>query len=122
RLEQPPPGRERLLAFGALRAFQADERPSLTREPFAFLLAFDEGSDHRDELLLRRRRVVRLEDPGVRLHDLAERPEAHALAVRERPALAPVDQVGIGLSDLEQLGDEPALADAGDADERHELR
>ena len=78
--------------------------------------------DHRDELLLGRRRVVGLENPGVRLDDLAERPEADALAVGERAALPPGDELGVGLGDLEQLGDEAALADPGHADERDELR
>ena len=64
---------------------------------------------------------VRLEDAGVRLHHLAERPEADALAVGERAALPPVDELGVPLDRLEELVDEPALADARLPDEGHEL-
>src|SRR5207302_11151963 len=75
----------------------------------------------RGELLLRRFRVVALEDPGLRLHDLAQRPHAAALAVGERASLAPPIDVGIRIENGEELGDEAALADAGNADERDEL-
>ncbi len=64
---------------------------------------------------------VRLEDACVRLHHLAERPEADALAVRERATLTPVDELGVPLDRLEELVDEPALADARLPDEGHEL-
>src|SRR5204862_117291 len=57
----------------------------------------------------------------VGLDDPAERPAAHALAVREGAALAPGDDVLVRIRGLEQLGDEAALADAGYADEGHEL-
>ena len=89
RLEQPPPGGERLLALRTLRALEADEGTRMAGEPLPLPLVLRERLDHRGELLLRRRRIVGLEDPGVRLDDLAERPEAHALAVGEGAALAP---------------------------------
>src|SRR5689334_18183363 len=76
----------------------------------------------RGELLLCGLGVVALEDAGLRLHDLAERPYAPALAVRERAALPPPVDVGIRVERREELGDEAALADPGDADERHQLR
>ena len=58
----------------------------------------------------------------MRLHHLAERPEGDALAVWKRTALPPVDELsGSRSTDLGELPDEPALADAGDADERDEL-
>src|SRR5205814_5452497 len=43
--------------------------------------------------------------------------------VREGSALSPRhDRLGVAVHDLEQLADQAALADAGDADERDELR
>ncbi len=78
-----------------------------------------------DGLVDLRRDVVRrvlLEDAGLRLDDLAERPERDPVAVREAAALAPGDELGVGLDDAVELVDEAALADAGDADEREELR
>ena len=73
------------------------------------------------ELLRRPPPAVGLEDAGLRLHHLAERPERDALAVRKRAALAPGDELGVLVDRPEELVDEPALADPGDADERHEL-
>ena len=60
-------------------------------------------------------------DSGLRLDDLSERPQRHPVAVRQAAALTPGDELGIVLHDLTELVDEPALADAGHADERHEL-
>ena len=72
------------------RRLDPEQREQPLAEPRA-LVAFGK---HRVEL--RRRDVGRvgLEDAGVGLHDLAERPERDALAVREAPALSPGDQVG----------------------------
>ena len=61
-------------------------------------------------------------DPGLRLDDLAERPERDAVAVREAAAVAPGDDLLVVRDGLPELGDEPALADSRHADERHELR
>ena len=68
--------------------------------------------------------VVGLEDACLRLDHLGERPEADALAVGKRAALAPEDELGVLLAAFDrghQLTDEAALPDAGDADERDEL-
>ena len=61
-------------------------------------------------------------DAGLRLDDLAERPQRHTVAVCQAPALTPRDELGIVLHDLPELVDEAALADARHAHERHELR
>src|SRR5205823_8869755 len=89
RLEQTAPGGERLLALRAFSALEADEGTRMAGEPLPFAFVLRQALDHCTELLLRVCRIVRLEDPGVRLDDLAERPEAHALAVGEGAALAP---------------------------------
>src|SRR5581483_9718457 len=65
--------------------------------------------------------AVRLEDPGLRLDDLAERPVRHPLAVGKGAALAPDDQLRVVLDDAGELVDEPALADPGHPGERDEL-
>ena len=57
----------------------------------------------------------------MRLDHLGERPVRDAFAVGQAPALTPVDELGLALDHREELGDEPALADARDADERDEL-
>ena len=61
-------------------------------------------------------------DPGLRLDDLAQRPQRDAVAVGEAATLAPGDEIGVFVDDAAELVDEAALADSGDADERHELR
>ena len=83
------------------------------------------GHDRRDggrELRFDLLKAVGLEHACLSLDHLGERPEAHAFAVRQRAPLAPQDQLGVDLDGREELADEPALADAGDADERDELR
>ena len=65
----------------------------------------------------------RLEDPGLGLHHLAERPEADAFAVGQRAALAPGDELADRSSSAAQSStEEPALADPGRADQRDQLR
>src|SRR6266550_2940253 len=66
-------------------------------------------------------RRVGLENAGLGLDDLAERPEGHSVAIGKRAALPPGDQLRVGSDMVEQLEDEPALADAWDADDRHQL-
>src|SRR5439155_22000926 len=65
---------------------------------------------------------VALQDPRLRLDDLAEGPEAHALAVGQRAPAPPGDGLRPGLGRAGELVDDPALPDPGRADERHELR
>ena len=73
-------------------------------------------------LLHREVRRVGVEDAGVALQDLRERPVRHAVAVRQAPS--PEDQrCGIhALGRVEELAGEPGLADAGVAVEGHEVR
>ncbi len=73
-------------------------------------------------LLHREVRRVGVEDAGVALQDLRERPVRHAVAVRQAPS--PEDQrCGIhALGRVEELTREPGLADAGVAVEGHEVR
>jgi len=74
------------------------------------------------QLLPGRVRRVRLENSRLGLDDLAERPEGDSLAVRQRTALSPGNQLRVGRDVVEELEYEAALADARHADERHELR
>ena len=46
---------------------------------------------------------VALEDSRLRLDDLAERPERHALAVGQAPPLSPRDQPGLVVHEPEEL-------------------
>ncbi len=65
---------------------------------------------------------VGLEDPRLRLHHLGERPEGHAVAVRQRATLPPQDDVGDRLDVGLELGDQTALADPRNPDDGDELR
>ena len=64
---------------------------------------------------------VGLEDSGVGLHDLAERPERDAVPVREAAALPPVDELGPVVDPGAELREQAGLADAGLAGDRDEL-
>ena len=61
-------------------------------------------------------------DPGLSLDDLGERPQRHAVAVRQAASLAPRYELRIGVDDPVELVHETALPDPWNADERHELR
>lgn len=58
----------------------------------------------------------------MRLDDLTQSPEGHAVAVGKTAALAPGDQVRISLDGERELVHEPRLPHAGHADDRDELR
>ena len=107
-LDEGGPGGEVLLARG-LGGVEADESAEPQAQP---LLVGPIGGDRR-EFGGRRPLVVRLEHPGVRLDDLAERGERHAVAVRQTAALAPRREVGEAVDVGKQFRDQPGLADAG---------
>jgi len=74
------------------------------------------------QLFLGLERRIGLEDARLCLDDLAQCPEGDSVPVRETAALPPGDELGISLDGLEELEDQPRLADSGDADERNQLR
>ena len=124
RLEEAPPGGELPLApllRGALGA-DPDEPAQVRLDPARLGLVRDERLHGDRELRLRIVGRVGREHAGLRLHHLRRRPERHALAVGQRAAAAPEHEVGLGVERGRELRDEPALADARDADERDELR
>ena len=73
------------------------------------------------ELGARRRSVVRFQDSRLLLEDLGHRPERDAFSVREHTSLAPGRQLGRSLDLGPQLLDQAALADPGNAHDRHQL-
>ncbi len=84
-LEKRPPGGEELLALGARAGIDANERPKALAQP----IAVGPGRDGVIDLGRGDLRIVGLEDPGLGLDDLAQRPECDSIAVREAAALAP---------------------------------
>jgi hypothetical protein len=117
RLEKRPPRGERLAALtggDVLLGTESHERTKVRTHPLV-------RSDDR-ELLFSRGGRVRLQDPGLRLHDLAESPERDPFAVREAAPLPPEEDLRVAVHDLGELEDEPRLPDSGDAHDRHELR
>ena len=120
RLEESPPGGERLLpATAAVRRHPRRRAATVAGEPAAARTR-RRGRDRLVELrggLL----VVGLEDPGLGLDDLPERPERDALAVGQAATVSPGDEIGPVVESRAELGDEAALADPGLAHDRHEL-
>ena len=119
---EPPPRGEPLHLTRARTSLigRADEHAKVPQHPFGVLSRGRLGGSTQLRLGLARR--VAVQDSGLRLHDLRERPEADALAVRKRTTLPPDDQLAPLGDDLHRLEDEPRLADAGRAHEREELR
>ena len=124
--EEAPPRGERLVAPVAAELAPRPPRPTSARRcvsTHALVAGTRERVlDGADGSSPRSRRRVLLEDARLRLDDLAERPQRDAVAVGEAAALAPRDELRVGVDDPGELVDEAALADARDADERHELR
>ena len=100
--EEAPPGGERLVAPVAAElrlAAEAEEREQVRLDPRLVARA---GERVLDGLVDLGRDVVErvlLEDARLRLDDLAERPERDPVAVGEAAALAPGDELGVGLDD-----------------------
>ena len=97
RLEQPAPRGERLgapVARLVAAAGEPRERVEVGGDPATLLRLGQQLAEHRVELPLHRGDVVGLENAGLRLHDLAERPDTAALAVGERAALPPPVEIG----------------------------
>ena len=65
--------------------------------------------------------VVGLQDPGLGLHDLSERPEADPVPVRQAPSLPPRDELGELIDVASELPDETRLAEPRLGDDRDEL-
>ncbi len=124
RLEEPAPGGERLAAViggQLLVAREPHERLEVSGDPLRVGRLGNDGPNRVCELLGRDLRRIGLEDAGLGLRHLAQRPVGDPLPVGQRATLAPEDQVGIALDGLEELPDQPGLADPRYAHERQEL-
>jgi hypothetical protein len=107
---------------GRLAAIASRKRRQPRLQPLAVGRLLDRGGEGVGELGGHGRRAVELEDARLRLEHLPERPEADALPVGQAVALAPGDQLGLGVHERAELADQPALADpglAGDGDQPH---
>ena len=123
-LEEAPPRGERLVAAVAAELCLAGEPEQAEQMRLHAGLVAGTGKRFFDNLADLRRDLcgrVLLEHAGLRLHDLAERPERDPVPIGEAATLAPRDELGVGVDEALQLVDE-AAPDAGDADEREELR
>ena len=116
-LQEPAPGGEELLALGRGGRLDPEQGEQPLTEPLALVGVGEDGG----ELLLGDRGRVTLEDAGVRLQDLPERPEGDPFPVGEAASLPPGRELGAGVDVGEKLGDESALAEARLPDDGHEL-
>ncbi len=123
RLEEAPPGGERLAAPVAadLLAAQADERAQVALDPGRLSGVFDRCLDGGAELGFGILGGVRRQDLRPALDHFPKRPEGHALAVRQAPAHLPDQLVGIGGGLAPELVEKPALPDSGLTHEGDEL-
>jgi len=103
RLEEAPPGGERLAATVAAEprvGFHSDEGAEVQFDPAGVTLVVDGGIDGLAKLLGSLGLGVPLVDASLRLDDLSQRPEGDAVTVGEAAALAPRDDVRVGIDDL----------------------
>src|SRR5919109_141530 len=123
-LEEAPPSREGLappVAGDVGLDVETGERAKVLDDPRRVGRLSDEELDCGRELSLNLVRGIRLEDAGLCLDHLGERPEGDPFAVGERAPLTPVRQLAPTADVGEQLVDEAALPDPRNADERYEL-
>jgi hypothetical protein len=121
-LEEEPPGREEVLPVGRRVLREPEQMGEARLEPRALARVLDSLLEHRAELgdcFLRR---VLLGDQRPHSHHLCQRPVGDAVAVRETAAAVPEHLVQDPVEVLLELPREARLADAGDADDRDEVR
>src|SRR4051794_37586054 len=93
-LEEALPGAERgLRGRGRTAVRGSDERREAADEPLLLRRVACNLADRDGELVECLLWRVGLEDPGLRLEHLAERPVRDAFAVRQRAALAPENEL-----------------------------
>ncbi len=119
-LEERPPGRERLLALPVRRAPDTEQRGQVRLDPAPLGVVGDELGQARREPSPGEQRGVPLGDPGPSSDHLGERPEGEALAVRGRSSMVPRHLLDHAVDVLLELPADPALADPGLAEDRHE--
>ena len=125
RLKETPPGRERLATTVTAQhrfALQANERAKVRLDPARIACIVDRIGDRHPQLLRRLRLAVTLEDPGLRLDDLRQRPKGDPVTVGKTATLAPGDQLRVGVDAPRQLIHQPALTHTRNSDERDQLR
>jgi hypothetical protein len=110
RLEETAPGEERLglaaLAGGAIPC-ETDQGAQVGQDPLGVAALANRLRDRAPEFCFGVIGRVRLQNPGLRLDHFGQSPEAHAFAVGQATALAPVDELRIGFDRPEELVDEP---------------
>ena len=124
RLEEAAPGGEAfaaVLAAARLVGCEPEQRPQVRRHPVTVRLRQEVG-EHRCQFRLADIATIGPEHADLRLDDLAESPEAHTLAVRQRAALPPSNDLLVRIDNRKELADQPALAYPRDAGHGHKLR
>ena len=121
-LEEETPGAEELLLAPRRPLLEPEQVQQSRLDEPALLVVGQELLDGRSDLPRGGRRLLTLGDAGAHAHHLGERPEGDALPVGEAAPAVPPDVFLDTVHVLEVLPAEPRLADAGDADDGHELR
>ena len=117
-LEEPPPGREQLVALGGGQLLEAEEVGQAGLDPAALLGVGDVGGHGLGQLVRGRPGRFALQDPGPHPHHLGQRPVGHPLPVGRAAAPVPPDGLEQPVDVLLELPGQPGLADAADALDR----
>ena len=121
-LEEQPPAGEEILAVRGAAVAEAEQLLQARLDERALLRVGDHLLDHPGQLCERGLGRLVLADPRPHPHHLGERPEGDRVAVGEAAALVPPDGLDEAVDVLLELPGEARLADAGDPDDREEVR
>ncbi len=119
---EPPPCGEQVLAVTGRTRLEPEQAHQSRLDPPPLLGVGDRMLDGRPQLRQRRRRVLTLDDRGVRPDHLGERPERDAFPVRQASAAMPsrVDREPVDV--LLELPHQARLPETGAADHGQQLR
>jgi hypothetical protein len=124
-VQEAPPGGELLLTVGGGRRFArlgADQAAQVAGDPGGGGRVVDGVGDRVGQPASASAGPVGLHDARLGLDRLGERPEGRPMAPRQGAALPPDDLLPLGGQPGGQLGEQPGLADAGNADHGDQLR
>ena len=119
-LEERPPGGKRLFALAGGDRPDADQSLEVGRNPASLGLLRHVLGDAGQETTSGHGGAVALDDAGAVTNHLGQGPERERLAIRRRPGVMPGQELHDTVDVFLDLPADPALAQAGLAEDRHE--
>ena len=120
-LEEDPPRAEEVLLVAGTARLQPEKLGEARLDEAALVGVRDVLLQRCAQLRQGRRGLLVLDDAGAHPDHLGQRPERHAVAVREAPAAMPPDVRSEAVDVLLELPRQARLPDPADADHRYEV-